>query len=66
MDIFSVFTLCGGLAFYLYGMSVMSAGLEKNVRWPAGTDAQTSDLPTRSKAWHWERASPSRFSPLLR
>ena len=29
MDIFSVFTLCGGLAFFLYGMSVMSAGLEK-------------------------------------
>ncbi len=31
MDIFSVFTLCGGLAFFLYGMSVMSAGLEKMV-----------------------------------
>lgn len=29
MDIFSVFTLCGGLAFFLYGMSVMSSGLEK-------------------------------------
>lgn len=29
MDIFSLFTLCGGLAFFLYGMSVMSAGLEK-------------------------------------
>jgi phosphate:Na+ symporter len=29
MDIFSVFTLCGGLAFFLYGMTVMSAGLEK-------------------------------------
>ncbi len=29
MDIFSVFTLCGGLAFFLYGMNVMSAGLEK-------------------------------------
>ena len=29
MDIFSVFTLCGGLAFFLYGMSVLSAGLEK-------------------------------------
>lgn len=29
MDIFSVFTLFGGLAFFLYGMNVMSAGLEK-------------------------------------
>ena len=29
MDLFSVFTLCGGLAFFLYGMTVMSSGLEK-------------------------------------
>ena len=29
MDIFSIFTLCGGLAFFLYGMIVMSQGLEK-------------------------------------
>lgn len=29
MDIFSIFTLCGGLAFFLYGMSVMSKSLEK-------------------------------------
>ena len=29
MDIFSIFTLCGGLAFFLYGMMIMSAGLEK-------------------------------------
>ena len=29
MDIFSIFTLCGGLAFFLYGMNVMSSGLEK-------------------------------------
>lgn len=29
MDIFSVFTLLGGLAFFLYGMNVMSTGLEK-------------------------------------
>lgn len=28
MDIFSVFTLLGGLAFFLYGMNVMSSGLE--------------------------------------
>ncbi len=31
MDIFSVFTLLGGLAFFLYGMNVMSSGLEKMV-----------------------------------
>ncbi|MBP3821562.1 Na/Pi cotransporter family protein [bacterium] len=29
MDIFSIFTLCGGLAFFLYGMLVMSSGLER-------------------------------------
>ena len=29
MDIFSIFTLCGGLAFFLYGITIMSAGLEK-------------------------------------
>lgn len=29
MDIFSIFTLCGGLAFFLYGISLLSASLEK-------------------------------------
>ncbi len=29
MDIFAIFTLCGGLAFFLFGMHVMSSGLEK-------------------------------------
>ncbi len=29
MDIFSVLTLCGGLAFFLYGMTTMSKSLEK-------------------------------------
>lgn len=29
MDIFSVFTLLGGLSFFLYGMTVLSTGLEK-------------------------------------
>ena len=29
MDIFSIFTLCGGLGFFLFGMIVMSGGLEK-------------------------------------
>lgn len=30
MDIFSIITLFGGLAFFIYGMNVMSAGLEKS------------------------------------
>ena len=30
MDIFSLFTLCGGLAFFLYGMSVLSSRLESS------------------------------------
>ena len=29
MNIFPLFTLCGGLAFFLYGMTVMSKSLEK-------------------------------------
>ncbi len=29
MNVFSLITLCGGLAFFLYGMHVMSNGLEK-------------------------------------
>ena len=29
MDIFSILTLIGGLAFFLYGISLMSQGLEK-------------------------------------
>ena len=29
MDIFAIFTLCGGLAFFLYGINLMSTGLEK-------------------------------------
>ena len=31
MDIFSVITLFGGLAFFLYGMHVLSSSLEKMV-----------------------------------
>lgn len=31
MDVFSLFTLLGGLAFFLYGMHVMSSGLERMV-----------------------------------
>ncbi len=28
MDVFNIITLCGGLAFFLYGMNVLSSGLE--------------------------------------
>ena len=28
MDIFNILALCGGLAFFLYGMNVLSSGLE--------------------------------------
>ena len=31
MDIFSVLTLFGGLALFLYGMKMMGEGLEKRV-----------------------------------
>lgn len=31
MSIFNLFTLLGGLAFFLYGMNIMSSGLEKMV-----------------------------------
>ena len=29
MDIYSILKLAGGLAFFLYGISIMSSGLEK-------------------------------------
>lgn len=29
MDIYSIFSLCGGLAFFLFGMNVMSANMKK-------------------------------------
>ena len=29
MDIYSIFSLCGGLAFFLFGMNVMSGNLKK-------------------------------------
>ena len=29
MDIFSVISLAGGIALFLYGMSIMGSGLEK-------------------------------------
>ena len=33
MDVFSVLTMIGGLALFLYGMHTMSDGLSKIVRW---------------------------------
>ena len=55
MDIFSVITLLGGLAFFLYGMNVMSGGLEKMAKgklevWP------------RSKLWLGFNPWPRNFN----
>ncbi len=47
MDIFSVFTLLGGLAFFLYGMNVMSNGLEKL----AGSRLETALKRMTSSVW---------------
>ena len=32
MDIFGILTLVGGLALFLYGMSIMGDGLEEGLR----------------------------------
>lgn len=47
MSIFSVFTLLGGLAFFLYGMNVMSSGLEKL----AGSKLETALKRMTSSVW---------------
>ena len=61
MDIFSVFTLCGGLAFFLYGMTVMSKSLEKM----AGGKLERMLKRMTSSPFKscWARASPSPSSP---
>ena len=62
MDIFSLISLCGGLAFFLYGMSVMSSGLEKLAggRLEQLLKKMTSN---RLRACCWARASPLPSSP---
>ena len=40
MDIFGILTLVGGLALFLYGMSVMGAGFRRK----AGTAVRTADV----------------------
>lgn len=62
MDIFSVLTLCGGLAFFLYGMTTMSKSLEKMAggKLERLLKRMTSNP---SRACCWVRASPSPFSP---
>ena len=47
MDIFDVLSLAGGLAFFLYGMNVMSAGLEKL----AGSRLETALKRMTSNVW---------------
>ena len=63
MDLFSVITLLGGLAFFLYGMEVMSGGLERM----AGGKLEHSLRRMTSnpfKSLAWAPASPSPFSLL--
>ena len=45
MDIFSVITLFGGLAFFLYGMHLLSSSLEKMV----GRETLRFALKTRKR-----------------
>ena len=62
MNIFSLFTLCGGLAFFLYGMTVMSKSLEKMAggKLERLLKRMTSNP---SKVCCWAPASPSPSSP---
>ena len=62
MNIFSLFTLCGGLAFFLYGMTVMSKSLEKMA---GGKLERLLKRMTSNpiKVCCWVPASPSPFSP---
>ncbi len=48
MNIFSIFTLLGGLAFFLYGMNVMSGGLEKM----AGSRLESALKRMTSNVWN--------------
>lgn len=62
MNIFSLFTLCGGLAFFLYGMYVMSKSLEKMAggRLERLLKRMTS---TPIKVCCWAQGSPLPSSP---
>ena len=44
MNIFGILTMIGGLAMFLYGMSVMGGGLEKIVRRKIGAYLREPDL----------------------
>ena len=48
MSVFSIFTLLGGLAFFLYGMNVMSGGLEKM----AGSRLESALKRMTSHVWN--------------
>ena len=65
MNIFSLFTLCGGLAFFLYGMTVMSKKSGKNGRRQAGAAAQAHDFQPHQKSAAGRRHH-HRHSVLLR
>ena len=64
MDIFSVITLFGGLAFFLYGMHLLSSSLEKMVGGKLERILR-SMTSNRFKALCSAWASPLRSSPPL-
>ena len=65
MDIFSVITLLGGLAMFLYGMEVMGDGLEKCFRLRAQAGTRQGD-PKSDIGCHYRYAGYSGHSKLDR
>ena len=57
MDIFSIFTLCGGLAFFLFGMHVMSQSLEKLAGGKLESTLRKMTSNPRLSALLWARIS---------
>ena len=57
-----VFTLLGGLAFFLYGMNVMSGGLGKLAGGSLERSLKTM-TKNRLRAWRSARSSPSPSNP---
>lgn len=62
MDIFAVFSLIGGLAFFLFGMHVMSNNLEKMAG--GKLELLLKKMTTNPfVSLFWARPSPLQFSP---
>ena len=64
MDTFDVISLFGGLAFFLYGMHLLSTSLEKMVGGKLERVLRTM-TSNRLRPCYSAWASPSLFSPLL-